>query len=383
MADIKLDGIVKEFPVGDSVEVAVNEIDLEIADGEFVCLVGPSGCGKTTTLRCIAGLEQPTRGQIYINDEDITNQPPQERDLSMVFQSIALYPTMSVRENVAYPLKLDGVSKDKIEEKVHEATSILQIEEYLDKNPNDLSGGQAQRVSLARALVRDPAAFLLDEPMSDLDAKLKMEMRKEIGKIHKEIDATMVYVTHDQEEAMTLADKIAVMNDGDIEQFGSPGEIYRDPANVFVSKFIGSPSINLIDATLERSSATDFTLQLDSDYSVVFTSDKDKLSTDDFPQDVLLGFRPPHTKVDERSSPGIEATVVLNEQIGDDVIQYLETPFGELRSVVPFEGHASEGSEVSVQIQTSGIYVFDQETGAKLVRGDPQKRTEAVQRAAV
>lgn len=380
MARITVEELIKVYGSGDASELAVDDVDLAIEDGEFVTIVGPSGCGKTTTLRCIAGLESPTDGRITIAGEDVTEKPPQRRDLSMVFQDIALYPHMTTRENIAYPLKIEGVPQDERDSKIEEATRTLQIDELLDKMPGELSGGQAQRVSLARAIVRDPAAFLLDEPMSDLDAKLKMEMRKELGKIHRDLGATMVYVTHDQEEAMTLSDKLAVMNDGQIEQIGAPEEVYRNPANTFVAQFIGSPSINLLDVSLETTAPEDVTVSLPSGERITFPYDQsmsDDIST--LPGVLVLGFRPRHTRVrpvGQADKGGIPATTVLNEPIGDEVIQYLDGPQGELRAVTATEDAVAEDHEVTVQIQTSGIYLFSRETGRRVVRG--QERTTPV-----
>lgn len=376
MATIRIDDLYKEFPVSNGVEVAVDEVNLTIEDGNFVSLVGPSGCGKTTTLRCVAGLETPTSGEIYISNDKITNQPPQQRRLSMVFQDIALYPHMSVRENIEYPLKLNGVSKETRNEKSDRVSEILQIGQYIDKNPSELSGGQAQRVAIARAIVRDPAAFLLDEPMSDLDAKLKMEMRKELGKIHREVNATMLYVTHDQEEAMTLSDKIAVMNNGHIEQFGAPENVYRDPVNIFVAQFIGSPSINLVKGTIKESNSSEVTVELSSGDVISFRPDSG--SEEDGSTDITLGFRPKHTKVVEGAGNGIQGTVVMNETIGDDIIQYINTSFGEVRAVVPLEEAIEEEKDVSLQLQTSGIYIFDGKTGKKVIRGDQETRKIAI-----
>lgn len=378
MGNIDIVDIYKEFPVSDGVEVAVEQVDLTIEDGEFVSLVGPSGCGKTTTLRCVAGLETPTEGDIYINGERVTNKPPQRRDLSMVFQDIALYPHMTTRENIGYPLKLQGESEETIEEKIQEATETLQINELLDKRPGELSGGQAQRVSLARAIVRDPVGFLLDEPMSDLDAKLKMEMRKELGKIHKEFDATMLYVTHDQEEAMTLSDKLAVMNDGRLEQVASPEEVYQNPANIFVAQFIGSPSINLMDARLDSISGNEVSINLPSGETLSFRASKEKsVDLNSIPNEVTLGFRPKQARIRDTDEPGIPASVVINEPIGGEVIQYLDGPQGEVRAVVSSEEVLDEGKEVSIGVQNSGVYLFD-ESGERVVRGERKSRPIAI-----
>ena len=243
MGAITLQRVQKAF--GDT--IVIPSIDLEIADGEFLVFVGPSGCGKSTVLRLIAGLEDVSGGTILIDGVDATATPPAKRGLSMVFQSYALYPHMSVRRNIAFPLKMAGMPKDELVKKVKEAAEILNLTEYLDRRPGQLSGGQRQRVAIGRAIVREPEAFLFDEPLSNLDAALRMNMRLEISELHQQLKTTMVYVTHDQVEAMTMADKIVVLNDGRIEQVGSPMELYRTPANLFVAGFIGSPKMNFMN----------------------------------------------------------------------------------------------------------------------------------------
>jgi multiple sugar transport system ATP-binding protein len=232
--------------------VAVRDMSLDIPDGEFVVFVGPSGCGKSTALRMIAGLEDITRGKVFIGDEMVNELPPRERDVAMVFQNYALYPHMNVRENMGFALKLKKVDKQEIDRRVEEAARILSIENFLDRKPRALSGGQRQRVALGRAIVREPKAFLMDEPLSNLDAKLRVQMRTEIAKLHNRIGTTTIYVTHDQTEAMTMADRIVVLKDGVVQQVASPQEMYEEPTNVFVAGFIGSPAMNFIRARLER-----------------------------------------------------------------------------------------------------------------------------------
>ncbi|WP_299757437.1 ABC transporter ATP-binding protein, partial [uncultured Boseongicola sp.] len=241
MSSIELKAVEKWF--GD-VQV-IKGVDLEIEEGEFVIFVGPSGCGKSTLLRMIAGLEETSRGQIMIGDRDATAEPPSKRGLAMVFQSYALYPHMSVRENVGFPLKSAGLPKPEINAKVDEAARVLKLDDYMDRRPKDLSGGQRQRVAIGRSIVRDPTAFLFDEPLSNLDAALRVEMRYEIAKLHQTLKSTMIYVTHDQVEAMTLADRIVVLEFGKIAQVGSPRDLYERPANLFVAQFIGSPRMNV------------------------------------------------------------------------------------------------------------------------------------------
>ena len=248
MAEIVLDGVSKRFPDGFE---AVKDMNLEINDGEFMILVGPSGCGKSTLLRMIAGLEVVTEGEIWIGDRVVNELAPKDRDIAMVFQNYALYPHMTVRENMAFPLKLAGASDEEIKGKVEEAARILDLEQHLDRKPANLSGGQRQRVAMGRAIVRDPSAFLMDEPLSNLDAKLRVQMRTEVARIQSNLGTTTVYVTHDQTEAMTLGDRVAVMRSGVLQQVGSPGELYSDPANLFVAGFIGSPAMNFMPAQVE------------------------------------------------------------------------------------------------------------------------------------
>jgi multiple sugar transport system ATP-binding protein len=248
MAEIVLDGVSKRFADGFE---AVKDMDLAINDGEFMILVGPSGCGKSTALRMIAGLEDITEGEVRIGDRVVNELAPKDRDIAMVFQNYALYPHMSVRENMAFPLKLADVPKEEADSKVEEAARILDLQQHLDRRPANLSGGQRQRVAMGRAIVRDPSAFLMDEPLSNLDAKLRVQMRTEVARIQSNLGTTTVYVTHDQTEAMTLGDRVAVMRSGVLQQVGSPGELYADPANLFVAGFIGSPAMNFMPARVE------------------------------------------------------------------------------------------------------------------------------------
>jgi multiple sugar transport system ATP-binding protein len=248
MAQITLDNITKRYPDGFE---AVRDMSLEIEDGEFVILVGPSGCGKSTALRMIAGLEDITEGELRIGEAVVNEKAPKDRDIAMVFQNYALYPHMTVRENMGFALKLRGVDKSEIDEKVGEAARILDLEQHLDRRPANLSGGQRQRVAMGRAIVRDPSAFLMDEPLSNLDAKLRVQMRTEVSRIQQRLGTTTVYVTHDQTEAMTLGDRVAVMRSGELQQVGSPMELYNDPVNLFVAGFIGSPAMNFMPATIE------------------------------------------------------------------------------------------------------------------------------------
>jgi multiple sugar transport system ATP-binding protein len=375
-SQISLQNLRKEFDVPTGVEVAVDGIDLEINQGEFVTLVGPSGCGKTTTLRCIAGLETATDGTLLLRGENALDTAPQDRDLAMVFQRTALYPHMTARENIEYPLKLAGMPRSERTEKVERAADIVQIDGLLDKYPGELSGGQQQRVAISRAIVRDPVAFLMDEPMSDLDEKLKRQMRKELGKIHKDLDATIIYVTHDQEEAMTMSDKIAVMNDGQAEQVGSPKEIYREPANDFVAQFIGSPEINLLDASLVSVDEEETVVDIENGPRLRFETGEyipEKES-----EDVIVGFRP--RKAEASSDPdhaGIDTTVSLHEPLGDEVLMYLDGPQGELRTVMPVDSEIDEGKHASIVPRVESLYLFNEKTGERFVRGDLQSDATA------
>jgi multiple sugar transport system ATP-binding protein len=252
MAEISVRGLSKVYPNG---VIAVRDVDLEVADGEFLVLVGPSGCGKSTLLRMIAGLEEVTAGSVSIDGRDITDAQPRQRDIAMVFQSYALYPHMTVRKNIGYPLKLAGVPAHEAQERVDAAARTLQLEAVLDRKPGQLSGGQRQRVAMGRAIVRKPSAFLMDEPLSNLDAKLRVQMRAEIYRLQREFKTTTVYVTHDQVEAMTMGDRVAVLNGGQVEQCDRPRDLYDQPANLFVAAFIGSPSMNFFSATVERRDA--------------------------------------------------------------------------------------------------------------------------------
>ena len=249
MGSIKLNSIEKWF---DELQV-IKGIDLEIMDGEFIILVGPSGCGKSTLLRMIGGLEETSRGSIILDGNDVTDQPPSKRGLSMVFQSYALYPHMTVRENMGFSLKVAGTQKEVIDDKVGQAAQILKLEDFLDRRPKDLSGGQRQRVAIGRSIVRAPTAFLFDEPLSNLDASLRVEMRLELARLHQTLKTTMVYVTHDQVEAMTLADRIVVLESGKIAQIGTPKQLYEQPANLFVAQFVGSPKMNIISRQVAES----------------------------------------------------------------------------------------------------------------------------------
>ena len=296
--------------------VAVQEFNLEIKDKEFIVLVGPSGCGKSTTLRMIAGLEEISGGELYIGDKLVNDVAPKDRDIAMVFQNYALYPHMTVYENMAFALKLRHAPKDEIDKKVKEAAEILDITQYLGRKPKALSGGQRQRVAIGRAIVRDPQVMLMDEPLSNLDAKLRNQMRAEIIKLRQRIDTTFIYVTHDQTEAMTLGDRIVIMKDGFIQQIGTPQEVFNHPYNLFVAGFIGTPQMNLFDAKLVKRDGK-YAVQLDN-LTVELSAEKQaKLAANNVAeQDIVLGVRPEHI---ELSKDGIDAKVDVSEMMGSSV----------------------------------------------------------------
>jgi len=351
MSGVTLNKVIKRYG---EVQV-IHGVDLEIADGEFCVFVGPSGCGKSTLLRMIAGLEETTEGSMHIGDREVTRMDPSERGVAMVFQTYALYPHMTVKDNMGFGLKMNGYPKAEIESKVAEATRILKLEPYLDRKPAALSGGQRQRVSIGRAIVRGPEVFLFDEPLSNLDAELRVEMRVEIARLHKEIGATMIYVTHDQVEAMTLADKIVVLRLGVIEQVGAPMDLYRDPDNKFVAGFIGSPAMNFVNGTVKGGGvdAPGLGAQFDS---LVSTAYEGKI--------VSVGARPEHIVIDPT---GNTHTVELTESLGGVSFAYLTSETGE-RIVVEERGdeRTPAGAKVGIRIEPSRIFLFDAETEQRI-----------------
>ena len=346
--------------------VAVQEFNLEVADKEFVVLVGPSGCGKSTTLRMIAGLEEITAGELWIGDKLMNNVEPKDRDIAMVFQNYALYPHMTVYENMAFSLKLKKTPKDVIDRKVREAAEILDITEYLDRKPKALSGGQRQRVAIGRAIVRDPAVFLMDEPLSNLDAKLRNQMRAEIIKLRQRIDTTFVYVTHDQTEAMTLGDRIVIMRDGFIQQIGTPQEVFDHPANLFVAGFIGTPQMNLFDARLTKN-GDKYAVEVGG-ISVELSEDKQtRLNAKNVaPQEVTLGVRPDHMMLCES---GIKGTVDVSELMGPSIHLHVTAEGKDVILIVPANGDTARfpmGSGVNLTFGGSVAHVFSRETEKNL-----------------
>ena len=352
MAGVTLSKATKRY--GD-VEV-IHGVDLQIEDGEFCVFVGPSGCGKSTLLRMIAGLEETSAGQIGIGGRDVTRADPADRGVAMVFQTYALYPHMTVEENMGFGLRMNGVDKATIRAKVAEASRILKLDDYLRRKPKALSGGQRQRVAIGRAIVRGPEVFLFDEPLSNLDAELRVDMRVEIARLHKEIGATMIYVTHDQVEAMTLADKIVVLRAGHIEQVGSPMDLYNDPDNKFVAGFIGSPAMNFLAGKVAGGRVV-----IEGLGSHAFAASA-TLPPDGSP--VTVGLRPQHLEI-APADTGI--TVDIREQLGGVAYDYLLTPTGE-RIVVETRGDAAvpEGTTVSVSFDPANCMLFDAQTEQRL-----------------
>jgi multiple sugar transport system ATP-binding protein len=336
----------------------LNDISLEIAEGEFVVLVGPSGCGKSTLLRMIAGLEDLTSGDIEIGGRVVNTMPAKQRDLAMVFQSYALYPHMKVADNMSFALKLAGQPRAEIDKRVGEAAEILGLENLLDRLPRELSGGQRQRVAMGRAIVRNPTAFLFDEPLSNLDAKLRVKMRSEIKKLHQRLGKTMVYVTHDQTEAMTLADRIVVLNDGDIAQIGTPLEVYQDPVSSFVAGFIGSPEINLLDARALGPDATEIELADGTSMPIAAPVALEKGAA------LTYGIRPQHF---ELSETGLAAQVVLVEPTGDSQEVMVRIGQTELSIVLHHQAILSSGDTIRIAPEADKALLFDKVSGARLV----------------
>ncbi len=389
MAEIVLDKVTKRYPDG---ALAVQEVNLEIADGEFIILVGPSGCGKSTTLNMIAGLEDITDGELRIGGQRVNEKAPKDRDIAMVFQSYALYPHMTVKENMAFPLRLAKVDNATVERKVNEAAEILDLTQHLDRKPSNLSGGQRQRVAMGRAIVRSPKAFLMDEPLSNLDAKLRVQMRTSVSRLQKQLGTTTVYVTHDQTEAMTLGDRVVVMRGGVVQQIGAPQFLYEHPANLFVAGFIGSPSMNFVPASLENGS-------LRSVLGDVALTDRVRQLVEgaDAPREVIMGIRPEHfedaalvdaaalsaggkftSQVDVLESMGSDKYAYFNltgEQAASAELQELAADAGA--DDVPGDGislvtrlssasGATEGASAEIWFDADKVQLFDPSSGRNL-----------------
>ncbi len=346
--------------------VAVQQFNLDIADKEFIVLVGPSGCGKSTTLRMVAGLEEISDGELLIDGKVVNDIPPKDRDIAMVFQNYALYPHMTVYENMAFSLKLKRVPRAVIDKKVREAAEILDITQYLNRKPKALSGGQRQRVAIGRAIVRAPKVMLMDEPLSNLDAKLRNEMRAEIIKLRKRIDTTFIYVTHDQTEAMTLGDRIVIMKDGYIQQIGTPQEVFNHPANLFVAGFIGMPVMNFFDAKLVREGSKYFVEV--GGYRQELSTDKEErlLNHDVQSQEITLGVRPEHTDVNDE---GVAARVDVAEMMGSSVHLHVNAEGHDVIIIVPtvdMKGNYEMGDTVHFSFDGKVAHVFSKETEKNL-----------------
>ena len=336
----------------------IHGVDIDIADGEFVVLVGPSGCGKSTLLRMIAGLESITGGKIAIGDRVVNNVPPSERDIAMVFQSYALYPHMKVRENMAFSLRLKKTDPAVIEERVKSAAGILGLTPYLDRYPRQLSGGQRQRVAMGRAIVRNPQVFLFDEPLSNLDAKLRVQMRTEIKELHQRLKTTTVYVTHDQVEAMTMADRIVVLQDGNVEQIGAPLDLYDNPANLFVATFIGSPSMNLIKGKARIVNGEIF---VEAGNNVLLPAGSHHKVVEG--QDVTYGIRPEHLEIAE---DGFEGTVGVVEPTGSETMVFVHLGGRDMLALFRERHHFAPGQVIKLKPRKDAAHIFDSATGKRV-----------------
>jgi multiple sugar transport system ATP-binding protein len=364
MAGIEFNKVTKVFDTGSGALMAVDELDIDVPDGEFLVMVGPSGSGKSTSLRMLAGLESITDGEIKIDDRVVNDMPPRERDLAMVFQDNALYPHKSVRDNMAFGLKLrTSLSKEEIDSRIEEAAEMMGIEDLLEKKPSALSGGQQQRVATGRAIVREPSVFLFDEPLSDLDANLRKHMRTELARIHTELGITTVYVTHDQEEAMTLADRIAILHHGELQQIGEPTRVYSNPTNMFVADFIGSPNINFFEVELDESGDEPRLVHDVFEYRISDSMvERVRESTDT--SDLVLGVRPETIRIVDGPEPGrtIRGRVMVVETVGSDNFVYLDVDGSETRVRAPANVLPEVDDELHITFDEDAIYLFDRAT---------------------
>jgi multiple sugar transport system ATP-binding protein len=364
MARVVLDELTKRYP--GATANSVDKLNIDIADGEFLCLVGPSGCGKTTALRMIAGLEDISGGRLLINDKVVNDMSPRDRDIAMVFQSYALYPHMSVYDNMAFGLQLRKQPKEQIDKAVHEAARILDLERFLERKPGALSGGQRQRVALGRAIVREPAAFLMDEPLSNLDAKLRVQTRAEIARLHQRLAATMIYVTHDQVEAMTMGDRIAVMSEGLLQQIGTPKDLYESPRNLFVAGFIGSPSMNFVDLKLVEDGGTP---RLAGEGMEVRLDDRRATQLRDSGlATVTVGVRPEHLSVGSPDGPGVTlaAKVDVIEFLGNEELIHAISDGRDVVAIVDAGTGLKVGSSVTLNAPPNRVHLFNPEGGDAL-----------------
>ena len=366
MAQVQLESLTKKF--GDL--VAVDNVDMIIEDSEFIVLVGPSGCGKTTTLRCVAGLEDPTAGEIFIGEQMVNGIPPKDRDIAMVFQNYALYPHMDVYNNIAFGLKLRKMPKDEIDERVHKTAELLGIEDKLKSKPKELSGGQRQRVAVGRAIARNPKVFLFDEPLSNLDAKLRVQMRAELQELHQNLQTTSMYVTHDQVEAMTLGRRVAVMESGIIQQYDHPQTIYDHPNNKFVAGFIGSPSMNFLNSKLHKK---DGKILVDGSSFAVELPKKFHDDVQDYlGKEVTFGIRPENLKAEETlrepdESKRIDVHVRVTEPLGDEIVVYADSGDQELVAQLDPRVDISPNQDVSYYAELDYMHLFDKESGEAII----------------
>jgi multiple sugar transport system ATP-binding protein len=361
MASVTYKNVTKKF--GDV--VAVNDLNIHVEDKEFLVLVGPSGCGKTTALRLLAGLEEATEGDLLIGENNVTDTAPKDRDIAMVFQSYALYPHMTVFDNLAFGLKLRKIPKAEIKERVQKAAAILGIEELLKRKPKQLSGGQRQRVAVGRAIVREPNVFLLDEPLSNLDAKLRVQTRAEISKLHKQLQTTFIYVTHDQTEAMTMATRIAVMNNGILQQLDSPQNLYDSPKNLFVAGFIGSPAMNFFDGVLESDKGK--TIVNCSTFNIAIPENKAENYKDFIGKEIVFGIRPENILNPAYAPPGInpaevKGTVDVTEMMGNEIFVFLDDGKHKFVARVDPRSNYELDQEVSLIFNMNNFHIFDKET---------------------
>jgi multiple sugar transport system ATP-binding protein len=351
---------------------AVKDLNLEIGDGEFMVLVGPSGCGKTTSLRMIAGLEEISSGELRIGDRVVNDVPPKDRDIAMVFQSYALYPHMTVRDNLAFGLKLRKVPKNEIERRVNEAAETIQLQKLLDRKPKELSGGQRQRVALGRAIVREPAVFLMDEPLSNLDAKLRVQTRAEIARLHQRLKTTVVYVTHDQVEAMTMGTRIAVMSEGVLMQVGSPQALYDTPLNKFVAGFIGSPSMNFVDVAITGSGSA-ARLVGPGDWSIALPDRYRNAAGSAEGRKLVAGFRPEHLEIGE-TAPGVDsfrARADVVEYLGNEELLHVNAADQDVVAIVNSSHRVRPGDIVNLTLPLDKLHLFDSDTGDSLLSDAP------------
>jgi len=367
MARVVFDRVTKAF--GDV--IALRDLDVEVYDGEFVVLVGPSGCGKSTALRLVAGLEEPTSGRIFIGDRMVNELAPKDRDVAMVFQSYALYPHMTVRENLAHPLQLRRVPKQEIEERVRKVAELLSIPELLQRRPKELSGGQRQRVALGRAIVRDPEVFLMDEPLSNLDVKLRIRTRAELIRLHERLRTTTIYVTHDQQEAMTLGDRIAVLNAGQLQQLGTPDNLYNHPINLFVASFIGSPSMNLLDAQLTTEDGV--LVVKGRGFALRVPPERASQIDQHTGEEIVIGVRPEHLfdrdEVDS-APPGstISARIDLIEPLGSETLVHALVEGQPMTLRASADSELRRGQLVELVVDTRHLHVFERKSQRAITR---------------